>query len=64
LLARKELPKLPPSEFMSAKDVKELNVAAEIDRKDKTFFAPGLDPSISAYVRATVERNHFRILLN
>jgi hypothetical protein len=49
---------------MSAKDVKGLNVAAEIDRKDKTFFAPGLDPSISAYVRATVERNHFRILLN
>ena len=59
----KELPKLPPSGFKSAEDVKGVNVVAEIDMKDKTIFAPGPDPSVYAYVRATVQRNLFRIPL-
>ena len=59
----KELPKLPPSGFKSPEDAKGVNVVAEIDMKDKTIFAPGPDPSVYAYVRATIQRNLFRIPL-
>jgi hypothetical protein len=62
--AGKELPKLPPGGLKSADDVKGVNVFAEIDMKDKTIFAPGPDPSIYAYVKATVQRNLFTIPLN
>ena len=59
----KEVPKLPPSGFNSAEDDKGVNVVAEIDMKDKSTFAPGPDPSVYAFVRATVQRNLFRIPL-
>jgi hypothetical protein len=63
ILAGQELPKLPASGVKSASDMKGMNVAAEIDMKDKTIFAPGPDPSVYAYVKATVQRNIFRIPL-
>jgi len=63
LPAGKELPDIPPTGFNSPEDVKGVNVAAEIDMKDKTTFAPGPDPSIYAYVKVIVQRNLFRIPL-
>ncbi|MGA2536591.1 MAG: protein kinase [Terracidiphilus sp.] len=60
----KELPDLPPSGFTSPDDVKGVHVVAEIDMKDKTLFAPGPNPSVYAYVKATVQRNLFRIPLD
>jgi Tol biopolymer transport system component/DNA-binding winged helix-turn-helix (wHTH) protein len=56
-----DLPKLPPSGFQSADDVKGANVVAEIDMRDKGILAPGPDPSVYAYTRITVQRNLFRI---
>jgi hypothetical protein len=60
----KELPDLPLSGFNSQEDVKGVHVVAEIDMKDKTIFAPGPNPSVYAYVKATVQRNLFRIPLD
>jgi serine/threonine protein kinase/Tol biopolymer transport system component len=60
----KELPNIPPSGFKSVEDVKGVDVVAEIDMKDKTVFAPGPSPSVYAYVKATVQRNLFRIPLD
>ena len=63
LPAGKELPMLPPDGLKSVKDVKGLNVVAEIDMSGMTIFAPGPSPSIYAYDRRTVQRNLFRIPL-
>jgi hypothetical protein len=60
----KELPNVPPSGFKSAEDVNGVHVVAEIDMKDKTIFAPGPNPNVYAYVKATVQRNLFRIPLD
>ena len=60
----KELPKLPLSGFKSPEEVKGAHIVAKIDMKDKTVFAPGPTPSIYAYVKATVQRNLFRIPLD
>lgn len=57
----KELPELPPSGFHSVEEVK--GWAARIDMTGMTIFAPGPDPSVYAYVKATVQRNLFRIPL-
>ena len=58
----KELPELPPSGFHSADELK--GWAARIDMTGKTIFAPGPDPSVYAYVKATVQRNLFSIPLD
>lgn len=60
----KELPKLPANGLSSARDVKGLNVVAEIDMTGMTLFAPGPNPSVYAYVRTAVQRNLFRIPLH
>ncbi|MFY9531298.1 MAG: protein kinase [Candidatus Acidiferrales bacterium] len=60
----KSLPTLPPSGLKSAEDLKGLNVVAVIDMTGISLFAPGLNPSIYAYARMTVQRNLFRIPLN
>ena len=57
------LPPLPPDGLSSPKDTKGLDVVAEIDMKGMSRFAPGPDPFIYAYVRASVQRNLFRIPL-
>ena len=59
----RELPRLPEGGVKSAKDLEGLDVAAQMDMKGITIFAPGPDPSIYAYVRATVQRNLFRMPL-
>ncbi len=58
-----EFPNLPPGGFKSAGDTG-ANVVSKIDMKDKIVFSPGPNPSIYAYVRATVQRNLYRIPLN
>ena len=63
LSAGQELPELPPYGLTSAQDTRGLNVVAEIDMTGKTVIAPGLDPSVYAYSRKTVQRNLFRIPL-
>jgi DNA-binding winged helix-turn-helix (wHTH) protein len=63
LPAGKDLPELPANGLKSAKDVKGLNVVAEIDMKGMSTFAPGPNPSIYAYVRTAVQRNLFSIPL-
>jgi serine/threonine protein kinase len=63
LPAGKELPNLPPDGLKSLKDIKGLNVVAEIDMSGMTIFAPGPNPSIYAYDLRTVQRNLFRIPL-
>lgn len=57
----KQLPELPPDGYNSVQEVKE--AAAKIDMSGKTIFAPGPDPSVYAYVKATVQRNLFSITL-
>jgi len=64
LPAGKELPELPSSGLKSIEDAERLNVFAEINSTGMTYFVPGPDPSIYAYVRATTQRNLFRIPLN
>ena len=60
----KDLPTLPPNGLNSIDDMKGLKAVAEIDTGGKVIFAPGPNPSIYAYTRATVQRNLFRIPLN
>jgi hypothetical protein len=60
----KELPVLPSSGLNSVEEAERLNVVAEINSTGMTYFVPGPDPSVYAYVRATVQRNLFRIPLN
>ncbi len=60
----KDLPMLPPTGLKSVEDVKRLNVVAGIDSTGMTYFVPGPNPSVYAYVRATIQRNLFRIPLN
>jgi hypothetical protein len=57
----KELPELPPSGFHSIDEVK--GWTAKIDMTGKTIFAPGPDPSVYAYVKATEQRDLFSIPL-
>jgi len=57
----KQLPDLPRSGYSSVQEVK--GVAAKIDMAGKTIFAPSPDPSVYAYVKATVQRNLFSIPL-
>jgi hypothetical protein len=60
----KELPELPASGLKSIEDAERLNVVAEINSTGMSSFVPGPDPSIYTYVRATIQRNLFRIPLN
>ena len=60
----KELPQLPSSGLNSVEEAERLNVVAEINTTGMTYFVPGPDPSIYAFVRATTQRNLFRIPLN
>ena len=60
----KELPDLPSYGVKSVEEAERLNVVAEINTTGMTYFVPGPDPSIYAYVRATTQRNLFRIPLN
>ena len=60
----KEFPELPSSGVKSIEEAERLNVVAEINTTGMTYFVPGPDPSIYAYVRATTQRNLFRIPLN
>lgn len=60
----KELPELPSSGLRSIEEAERLNVVREIDTTGMTSFVPGPDPSTYAYVRATIQRNLFRIPLN
>ncbi len=60
----KELPELPSSGVKSVEEAERLNVVAEIDTTGMTYFVPGPDLSTYAYVRATIQRNLFRIPLN
>jgi DNA-binding winged helix-turn-helix (wHTH) protein/Tol biopolymer transport system component len=60
----KELPELPPSGLTSVEEAERLNVVAEINSTGMSAFVPGPDPSTYAYVRATIQRNLFRIPLN
>jgi hypothetical protein len=59
-----DLPILPPTGLKSVEDARRLNVVAEIDTKGMTHFVPGPNPSVYAYVQATIQRNLFRIPLN
>jgi eukaryotic-like serine/threonine-protein kinase len=60
----KELPELPSSGLNSVEEAERLHVVAEINTTGMTYFVPGPDPSIYAYVRATTQRNLFRIPLD
>lgn len=60
----KEFPELPSSGVKSVEEAERLNVVAEINTTGMTYFVPGPDPSIYAYVRATIQRNLFRIPLD
>jgi hypothetical protein len=60
----KELPELPSSGVKSVEEAERLNVVAEIDTTGMTYFVPGPNLSTYAYVRATIQRNLFRIPLN
>ena len=59
-----DLPILPTTGLKSVEDARRLNVVAEIDTKGMTHFVPGPNPSVYAYVQATIQRNLFRIPLN
>jgi hypothetical protein len=57
----KQLPELPSNGYGSVEEVK--GAVAKIDMSGKTIFAPGPNPSVYAYVKATVQRNLFSIPL-
>jgi hypothetical protein len=57
----KQLPELPSNGYGSVEEVK--GALAKIDMSGKTIFAPGPNPSVYAYVKATVQRNLFSIPL-
>ena len=56
-----QLPELASKGYNSMEEVK--GAAPKIDMTGKMIFAPGPDPSVYAYVKATVQRNLFGILL-
>lgn len=64
LPAGKELPDLSLGGLKSVKDIKGLNVVAEIDMNGKAVFAPGPNPFVYAYTRVTVQRNIYWIPLD
>ena len=57
----KQLPELPSHVYDSVEQVK--GAVAKIDMSGKTIFAPGPNPSVYAYAKATVQRNLFSIPL-
>ena len=50
----KELPELPSSGLNSVEAAERLNVVAEINTTGMTYFVPGPDPSIYAYVHSEI----------